>query len=58
VCAKNPDSEVFFCKVWPFFAMLSALQFYTRKKKKLLLSAAPGGAFVSSGSEEFDVHGV
>jgi hypothetical protein len=57
VCAKNPDSEFFFCKVWHFFAMLSALQLYTRKKK-LLLSAAPGGGFVSSGSEEFDVHGV
>jgi hypothetical protein len=58
VCAKNPDSEFFFCKVWHFFAMLSALQLYTRKKKKKFLSAAPGGGFVSSGSEEFNVHGV
>jgi hypothetical protein len=24
----------------------------------LFLSAAPGGGFVSSGSEEFNVHGV
>lgn len=30
----------------------------TPGKKNLFLSAAPGGGFVSSGSEEFNVHGV